>query len=288
MSFQEFLLANGEGMLCEYLSNLSPTERLSDLIAQKLENHLKAYYITGGMPEAVATWIETKDIEKLEAVQQKIIDSYELDFAKHAPSKDFPKLTAIWHSIPGQLAKENSKFIFSQVKKGLRAKDLEDALEWLISAGMVIKVVKIEKPFFPLSAYADQTYFKLYMADIGLLRKMSRLPAAAILEKSTVYREFKGALTENYALCELVNLYTDAPFYWKSGNTAEVDFIIQNDMDIVPIEVKSERNERARSLSEYRKRYKPQVSVVTSMKDAGGNHIPLYMLWQLKKYIDRG
>lgn len=285
MSFHEFLLANEEDMLCEYLSSLSPTERLSNLMTQKLENYLKTYYITGGMPEAVATWIETKDIERLEAVQQKIIDSYELDFAKHAPSKDFPKLTAIWHSIPGQLAKENSKFIFSQVKKGLRAKDLEDALEWLISAGMVIKVMKIEKPFFPLSAYADQKYFKLYMADIGLLRKMSRLPAAAILEKSAVYREFKGALTENYALCELVNLYADPPFYWKSGNTAEVDFIIQNNMDIVPIEVKSERNERARSLSEYRKRYNPTVSVVTSMKDAGDNHVPLYMLWQLKRIM---
>lgn len=148
MSFHEFLLANEEDMLCEYLSSLSPTERLSDLMTQKLENYLETYYITGGMPEAVATWIQTKDIERLEAVQQKIIDSYELDFAKHAPSKDFPKLTAIWHSIPGQLVKENSKFIFSQVKKGLRAKDLEDALDWLISAGMVIKVMKIEKPDF--------------------------------------------------------------------------------------------------------------------------------------------
>lgn len=287
MSFHEFLLANEEDMLCEYLSNIHPAEKISDLMANKLEGYLKTYYITGGMPEAVATWIATKDIEKLEAVQQRIIDSYELDFAKHAPSSDFPKLTAIWNSIPGQLAKENSKFIFSHVKKGLRAKDLEDALEWLTSAGIVIKVIKIEKPFLPMSSYADQTYFKLYMADIGLLRKMSRLPAAAILEKSEVFREFKGALSENYVLCELINLYSDAPFYWKSRNIAEVDFIIQNDMNIVPIEVKSEHSERARSLIEYRKLYDPAVWVITSMKNAGGNHVPLYMLWQLKRYITR-
>jgi hypothetical protein len=129
------------------------------------------------MPEAVETWIKNKDIDKLEEIQQKIIDSYELDFAKHAPSKDFPKLSAIWRSIPEQLAKENSKFIFGQVKKGLRAKDLEDSLEWLISAGLVYKVSKIEKPFMPLSAYADETFFKLYMADIGLMRKMAKLPS---------------------------------------------------------------------------------------------------------------
>ncbi|GHS87532.1 ATPase [Synergistales bacterium] len=285
MSFYEFLLANGEEMLCEYLENLPLSDKISDLFMNKLEGYLRTYYIVGGMPEAVATWVVTKDVEKLEAIQQKILDSYELDFAKHAPIKDFPKLTAIWRSIPEQLAKENSKFIFSQVKKGLRAKDLEDALEWLLSAGLARKVAKIEKPFMPLSAYADQSFFKLYMADVGLLRKMSRLPATALLGKSEVYKEFKGALTENYVLCELVNLYGVSPFYWKSINTAEVDFIIQNEMDIVPIEVKSERNERARSLTEYRRKYEPRVSVITSMAYLGGRHVPLYMLWNLKNMI---
>ncbi|MCL2774837.1 MAG: ATP-binding protein [Oscillospiraceae bacterium] len=284
MCFQEFLIANGENMLCEYLENAGEA---SDLFANRLENYLKTYYITGGMPEAVETWLKTKDIEKLEIVQQKILDSYELDFAKHAPSKDFPKLSAIWRSIPEQLAKENSKFIFSQVKKGLRSKDLEDALEWLISAGLAFKVVKIEKPYMPLSAYADQTFFKLYMADVGLLRRMSKLPASAILEKNSAFKEFKGALTENYVLCELVNLYDCAPFYWKSDNIAEVDFIIQNNTDIVPMEVKSERNERARSLTEYKNKYNPKISVITSMKKADGNHIPLYMLWLMKNMISK-
>ena len=138
----------------------------------------------------------------------------------------------------------------------------------------------------PLSAYRDQTYFKLYMTDIGLLRRMARLPAAAILDNSSLYREFKGALTENYVLCELVNQYDDSPYYWKSGNRAEVDFIVQNHMDIVPIEVKSGRSERARSLSEYRKKYAPPKWLVTSMKNAGGSHIPLYMLWQIKKILN--
>ena len=288
MSFYEFLLANEEDLLAEYLERLDEKEKVSELFADKLEIYLKTYYITGGMPEAVAVWLETKDIAKLEEVQARIINSYELDFAKHAPAKDFPKLTAIWRSIPEQLAKENSKFIFGQVKKGLRAKDLEDALEWLLSAGLVHKVLKIEKPFMPLSSYADQTFFKLYLADIGLLRKMSKLPAIAILEKSDTYKEFKGALTENYVLNELINISGEAPFYWKSDNTAEVDFIIQNGMDIIPVEVKSERNDKAKSLSQYRKKYNPRVSVITSMKNVSGEevrNIPLYIMWIMEKYI---
>ena len=288
MCFQEFLLANGEDMLCDYLKNILAKDTISDLFSEKLENYLRIYYITGGMPEAVDVWLETKDVAKLDIVHQKILDSYELDFAKHAPKNDFPKLSAIWRSIPEQLAKENSKFIFSHVKKGLRAKDLEDALEWLISAGLIFKVAKIEKPFMPLSAYSDQTFFKLYMSDIGLLWRTSRLPAEAILEKSDIFKEFKGALTENYVLCELVNLYSDAPFYWKSGNTAEVDFIIQNGVDIIPVEVKSERSERARSLAEYNKKYNPRISIITSMNPmikAERRRVPLYMLWLLKHFL---
>ncbi len=288
MNFYEFLLANGEDLLCDYLNKLTTGEKVSALFAEKLEQLLRTYYITGGMPEAVDIWLKTRDIGKLEEVQQRILDSYELDFAKHAPSKDFPKLSAIWRSIPEQLAKENSKFIFSQVKKGLRAKDLEDALEWLLSAGLAFKVMKIEKPFLPLSAYADATFFKLYMSDVGLLRKMSKLPAEALLAKSELYTEFKGALAENYVLTELVNLQGDTPYYWKSGNIAEVDFVVQQDMDIIPIEVKSERNERARSLSEYRKKYNPRVAVITSMSNVSGGevrNVPLYMLWRLVAYV---
>ena len=288
MCFYEFLLANGEEMLCDYLQKLSPKDKISDLFADKLESYLRTYYITGGMPEVVDKWIKTRDISTVEETQQRILDSYELDFAKHAPLTDYPKLSLIWRSIPEQLARENSKFIFSHVKQGLRAKDLEDALEWLISAGHAHKVIKIEKPFMPLSAYSDQTYFKLYMADIGLLRKMSRLPAQALLERSETFKEFKGAITENYVLSELVSLQGEIPFYWKSNNTAEVDFVAQIGMDIVPIEVKSEHNDRAKSLAEYRKKYAPRVSVKASMNNVSGDavrNVPLYMLWKLYEYV---
>jgi predicted AAA+ superfamily ATPase len=280
MNFYEFLLANGEGMMCRRLEGLPGAEPVPAAFAEKLEGYLKNYYICGGMPEAADSWIREKNIERLEAVLQRILDSYELDFAKHAPASEYPKLSAIWRSIPAQLARENGKFIFSHVKKGSRAKDLEDALEWLLSAGMAYKVAKIEKPFLPMSAYADFSHFKLYMADVGLLRRMSKLPAAAFLESSDIFKEFKGAVTENFALCELVNKNGDVPFYWKSGNAAEVDFVVQSGMDIVPVEVKSADNVRARSLAEYAKKYSPKRIAVASLKNAGGNHVPLYMLWR--------
>ena len=288
MSFYEFLMANGEDMLCEHLRGMAPDEQVSSLFTGKLENYLRTYYITGGMPEVVDTWLRTKDVGQTEAVQQQILNNYQIDFAKHAPSKDYPKLSAIWRSIPQQLSKENTKFIFSQVKKGWRAKDLEDALEWLISAGLVYKVTRIEKPAAPLSAYADQTFFKLYLCDVGLLRKMANLPAGYILKKCDGFKEFKGAITENYALCEMVNLYDADWFYWKSDNTAEVDFVIQNDVNIIPIEVKSERNNKAKSLAEYRKKYNPKISVKVSMSNVSGSdvrQIPLYLVWQMKKYL---
>jgi predicted AAA+ superfamily ATPase len=285
LNFYEFLLASNEEMLCDYLENLGAGEKVSGTFVTKLEQYLKSYFICGGMPEAAASWIEHKDIEKLETIQQRILDSYELDFAKHAPGRDFPKLQAIWRAVPGQLAKENAKFIFSQVKTGSRARDLEDALEWLIGAGMIYKVAKIEKPFLPLSAYADQSFFKIYLADIGLLRKMSSLPAQAVFEQGDNFLEFKGALTENYVLCELIQARNEVPFFWRSGNSAEVDFIIQSNADIVPVEVKSGKNERSKSLAEYIKRYAPRRAVKTSLNNFDKITVPLYMLWKIGKIL---
>ena len=289
MSFTEFLRACGPESLADYLENFKKGDTLPALIADRLSTFLKQYYITGGMPEVVDAWSKTHSIEEVERVQQAIINSYELDFAKHAPAKDFPKLTAIWRSIPEQLAKENTKFIFSHVKKGWRSKDLEDALEWLIAAGLVHKVCKIEKPFMPLSSYADDTAFKLYMSDIGILRKLSKLPYEVILDATPNYREFKGSLTENFVLCELVKSVDESLYYWTSGNTAEVDFILQSGVEIVPIEVKSERNVKARSLAEYRKKYSPKYSVITSMKsETNGEevlNIPLYLISALSRFV---
>ncbi|MFI3326763.1 MAG: AAA family ATPase [Clostridia bacterium] len=289
MDFTEFVKANNEDMLADYILSFSKGDKVPEVAHTKLSRLLKEYYVTGGMPEVVSTWAETHDFEKMEIVQQRIIDSYELDFAKHAPIKDFPKLTAIWKSIPEQLAKENKKFVFGHVKKGLRAKDLEDALQWLVNAGLVYQVCQIEKPFIPMSAYENSTAFKLYMSDIGLLRKLSKLPYKAILDSSSIYVQFKGAMTENYVLCELIKSVDDKPYYWTSNNKAEVDFIVQCEDEIVPIEVKSETNVKARSLAEYRKKYEPNYSVITSMKsETNGSeilNIPLYLISKLKQII---
>ena len=289
MSFYEFLSATGEEALAEYLIHFQWGASVSELIGGKLRTALKQYFVTGGMPEAVSTWCKTQSIEKVEAVQQGILSSYELDFAKHAPPSEFPKLSAIWASVPQQLSKPNSKFIFSHVKKGWRSKDLEDALQWLVRAGLVYKVCKVEKPFMPLSSYADATSFKLYLCDVGLLRRLARLPAQIVLESSEIYTEFKGAMTENYVLGELVKHIDETAYYWNSGNSAEVDFIVQCGIHIIPIEVKSESNVKARSLAEYRKKYEPPVSVKTSMKDdVSGNevrYIPLYMIGTMGELI---
>ncbi|MBO4452876.1 MAG: ATP-binding protein [Clostridia bacterium] len=289
VSFYEFLAATESEELAEHLSRFDFVKPLSEALATKLSTALRIYYIVGGMPEAVETWRTSIDADKVEKVQQQILSGYELDFVKHASANEFPKLSAIWRSIPQQLAKPNNKFIFSQVKKGWRAKDLEDALEWLSGAGLVYKVCKIEKPFFPLSAYADASAFKLYLSDVGLLRKLANVPPSIVLDSSGTYTEFKGAMTENFVLGELVKAVCTDQYYWNSGNQAEVDFVIQNGGEIVPIEVKSEKNVKARSLAEYRKKYEPRHSAVVSMKKDIGRgavlSVPLYMTASLEKMI---
>lgn len=289
MSFSEFVRAGGEDMIADMLDDYSG-KKIPDAVGDKLANLLRQYYIVGGMPEAVKAWIETRDIEKVEDIQQNILDGYGFDFAKHAPIKEFPKLTAIWESIPVQLARENNKFVFGHVKKGWRAKDLEDALEWLKDAGLAYKVCLVEKPFIPLSAYAKPASFKLYMCDVGLLRKMAGVPSNIILDGSSVYTEFKGAMTENYVLCELIKAGISRAYYWDSGNTAEVDFVIQSGEYIVPIEVKSEKNVKSKSLAEYRKKYEPEYAVKTSMKNETGSkevlNIPLYLVSEIRKYTE--
>ncbi|HPE95278.1 MAG TPA: ATP-binding protein [Bacillota bacterium] len=289
MSFSEFLRACGSNTLADFVEGFNKEKELPAIISEKLETFLRQYYVTGGMPEVVASWSTVHDISEVEEIQRAILDSYQLDFVKHAPVKDFPKLSAIWQSIPEQLSKENTKFIFGQVKKGWRAKDLEDALQWLTGAGLVYKVCHIEKPNIPLSAYADSSAFKLYLADVGLLRKLSKLPYEVILDTTPNYREFKGSMTENFVLCELVKNVDETAYYWTSGNLAEVDFVIQCGAEIVPIEVKSERNVKARSLAEYRKKYEPRYSIKTSMKsDVNGNeilNIPLYLVGRMKAFM---
>ncbi len=290
MSFLEFLLANGEDMLVQYLANeiLRP-EPLAEMFTGKLQDYLKTYYITGGMPEAVSVWLETKDISELDAVQQNMLNLYELDFAKHAPTPDIPKLSMIWNSIPNQLAKENGKFIYGLLREGAGARAFENAMTWLQNAGMVYKVYKIEKPSIPLKAYVNNLHFKLYSPDVGLLRRMAGLSAKSIVEEDALYQEFKGVMAENFCLQELVAVLEETPFYWASGNLAEIDFVVQFTDKIVPIEVKAATNVKAKSLGVYRIKFNPPVSVKTSMRNLGYVDgvlsCPLYLLWKLVEFI---
>lgn len=290
MNFYEFLLANNEEMLIDYLTQ--NIEKVPSTFENKLISYLNNYFIVGGMPEVVRKWIETKDIEQIEKVQDTILNSYELDFAKHAPLSDTPKLSLIWDYIPRELSKENSKFVYGHVKKGARAKDLEDALQWLISAGLCHKVNRIEKPNIPISAYIDIQKFKIYLSDVGLLRRKAKVDASIIISNNIEnYKEFKGALAENFVLMELLSLKGNELYYWTSGNTAEVDFVWQLKDKIIPVEVKSGVNLGARSLVIYREKYSPEISIKTSMQNVeiqeGLINIPLYLLWNLEKYINR-
>jgi predicted AAA+ superfamily ATPase len=287
LNFYEFVLAQNEklaGILKEFPHN-GQIGRFRTLLEEKYRD----FQIVGGMPEVVQSWIDTKSIENVEKIQTQIIKSYENDFAKYAPISYFPKLSAIWNAVPGQLAKENRKFIFSQVKKSWRAKDLEDALEWLIRAGLVYKIENIEKPYFPLAAYANHTYFKLYMCDTGLLRRVANLPPAVLLDKSDNYKEFKGAMAENYVCCELKRLYEENIYYWtaEGPGKAEVDFIVQDNAYIVPIEVKAGTASHARSLGQYCKKFTPQRSVLTSLDHDKENILPLYALGNLPEWLNK-
>jgi len=292
MSFYEFLYAQNE-MLAEELKISSFTAGVWKSFRNELLEQYRDYSIIGGMPEAVQKWITTGSIEDVDNKHDEILLGYQRDFAKYADAGAYPKISAVWRSIPSQLGKENRKFIFSQVKKGWRAKDLEDALIWLLDAGLVYKVECIEKPNYPVSSYANHTFFKLYMVDVGLLRRHADLPPSVVFDNSPIFKEFKGAMAENFVACELKMMYGKTKgkdlYYWtaEGSGKAEVDFIVQDDKYIVPVEVKSGTAKRARSLAEYRKRYSPEKSVLTSLDDMSGNNLPLYAFWKFKEWLAR-
>jgi len=286
MNFFEFMLAQN-AMLAEWMKEEPFADNGWRPFRMLLEEMYHDFMIVGGMPEVVQSWIDTKSIENVDKIQNQIVRSYENDFAKHAPISYFPKLSAIWNAIPSQLAKENRKFIFSQVKKSWRAKDLEDALEWLVRSGLVYKVVNIERPNIPISAYANHTYFKLYMCDVGILRRVANLPPSVVVDKSSNYKEFKGAMAENFVCCELKGLYGTDMYYWtaEGSGRAEVDFVVQDGARVFPVEVKAGSASHARSLSQYCKKYSPDKSVLTSMDHDKDNVLPLYAFWKLKDWL---
>jgi predicted AAA+ superfamily ATPase len=288
LSFREFLEANQEQEMIAYIerSGFTPVPLL---FTNKLLDYLKIYFVTGGMPAVVNTWLEERDFSRVDEKLSAILETYQQDFSKHVPSSVVPRIRYIWNSIPSQLAKENRKFMYGLVKSGARAREYEDALLWLSDCGLVRKVGRVTKGSHPLRAYEDLRAFKLYHLDIGLLRVMSDLSPKIITESVRVFEEFKGALTEQYILQELSAINITSPYYWTSDASAEVDFIFPFEEEIIPLEVKGEVNLRARSLKVYRDKYHPSYAVRTSLsslhRDDGLINIPLYTFFNLKNYL---
>lgn len=258
LSFKEFLRAS-DIHTYEYIEQLTAIEKLPEIILNKLKLEYRRYLVCGGMPDAACAMLENQGMENVDAILQDILDLYELDFAKYAEPREIPRIHAIWHSLPSQLAKENRKFFYKVVKPGARAKDYEDALLWLEDAGMIYRINNITRPLFPLSAYEDLSAFKLYACDCGLLRRLAKLPSSIIVSPTANYTEFKGAMAENTILQSLMPiLRREVPFYWSPDSRAEIEFVIQWNDEIIPIEVKAENCVSGRSLSVYKEKYAPK------------------------------
>lgn len=258
LSFKEFLRTS-DIHTYEYIEQLTAIEKLPEIILNKLKLEYRRYLVCGGMPDAACAMLENQGMENVDAILQDILDLYELDFAKYAEPREIPRIHAIWHSLPSQLAKENRKFVYKVVKPGARAKDYEDALLWLEDAGMIYRINNITRPLFPLSAYEDLSAFKLYACDCGLLRRLAKLPSSIIVSPTANYTEFKGAMAENAILQSLMPiLRREVPFYWSPDSRAEIEFVIQWNDEIIPIEVKAENCVSGRSLSVYKEKYAPK------------------------------
>ena len=292
MTFSEFLVANGDENLAKYMESVDTIEPIPDAFFHPLYEKLKMYYVTGGMPEPVLMWTQNRDTGAMQHSLSGIIDAYERDFAKHPDTKEFPKISMVWKSIPSQLARENKKFIYKVVKPGARAREYEDALQWLVDASLVHKVYRSSAPGLPIAAYDDLSAFKIYLVDVGLLRRLSQLAPTVFGEGNRLFTEFKGALTENYVLQTLIPQFEVAPRYWTQTNPPyEVDFLIQRENDIFPIEVKSEANTTSRSLKKFKELFPDKVKLrirfsLDNLKlDGDMLNIPLFMADQTDRLI---
>lgn len=264
MSFTEFLMAMGERRLTDLLRQKDWVN--IGLFSSKYIELLKQYYYVGGMPEVVQSFSEVKDWDEVRDIQNEILSSYERDFSKHAPRDVVPRIRQLWDSVPAQLGKENKKFVYGVVKEGARAREYEIALQWLLDAGLIYKVSNVTAPRLPLKSYEDKSAFKVYTLDIGLLGAMSDLDSEIIIRGNDIFTEFKGALTEQYVLQQL--MLTKKPFYWAKYNSKqEVDFLIQQSGGVIPIEVKAEANLRAKSLRQFVLDNKPENAYRVSMAD---------------------
>jgi len=281
LSFNEFLEALGQKELLSLL--LSKNWALIKTFKQKLIQLLRQYYYVGGMPEAVSALCHNNDFNEVRNIQNNILQAYEQDFSKHAPIEIVPKIRMVWNSIPAQLAKENRKFMYGGIKKGARAKEYETAIAWLIDCGLVHKVNRVSKPSIPLNAYTDFSAFKLFLVDIGLITAMGNIDAKTLLKGNAIFEEFKGSITEQFVLQQLVTIKELALYYWSAiQSTAEIDFLIQYNNRIIPIEVKATENLQAKSLKIFCQKYKPQQAIRTSMSDYRKEdwltNVPLYAI----------
>ena len=278
MTFSEFLVANGKASLLEAVEagDWANVERLSG----EYERTLKDYFIVGGMPEAVADWVETGSLVEARQTQKRILSDYDDDFKKHAPIDLLPKIRLVWNSIPSQLAKESEKFCYAGIRHGARARDYEVALEWLEDAGMIHRLRRVCPPGLPLSHYMNSGAFKVFLLDVGLLGAMSALDPAIVLERNELFSHFKGALTEQYVLGELTASEIAAGYWTPDAGISEVDFVVQGERGVYPVEVKAATNTKAKSLGVYLGAYHPPFAVKTSLKNFSTSRtvrsLPLY------------
>ena len=281
MTFSEFLIADGAENLVLAMRQIKEIQKIPKLFEDQLIEKLKVYYIIGGMPEAVSSWVNDKDIEKVNKIQKNILDSYENDFSKHTDASEANKISLIWNGIPSQLAKENKKFIYQVIKEGARAREYEGSLNWLNDANLISKCYLVRKCAFPLKAYNDLSAFKIYMNDVGLLRRMSNLDSKIILEGNKLFEEFKGSFTENYVANMLTYVLGEAPNYYTFDRN-KIDFVIQKNNKIIPIEVKSDKSTNHNSLTKYNMKNDNEISFRFSLnnlsKDGKIINVPLYFI----------
>lgn len=291
MDFFEFARALGEERFIELIEKKD--FQMISIFKNKFEKLVKMYCYIGGMPEVVQDFINNRDYKRVREIQKTILASYENDFSKHVPANTVEKIRMLWQTIPSQLAKENKKFIYSAIKTGARAKEYELALLWLKDAGLVYQVNRIKKPDLPLIAYQDFEAFKLFVLDVGLLSALTNLDVKTILEKTQIFEEFKGAIAEQYVYQQLKSAEVDMPIYYWSNDSSrsEVDFVVQLDGYVIPVEVKAEKNLKAKSLKNFIQDYKSEKSVRTSLADYKLNDnnlydIPLYAIGNIAAIVE--
>lgn len=290
LSFSEFLMAIGKEQHATLINSSNPDAELIKSFSADFTEFLRYYFFIGGMPEVVSTWIETKDFNEVRRVQKELLRTYENDVSKHTSDEMANKIKQVWDSVPSQLARENKKFLYSVVKESARAREYENAINWLSNAGLLTKVFRVNKPGIPLKAYEDLDAFKIFILDTGLLCSMTNLSAKVLLEDNKLFTEFKGSLTEQFVCQQLISEFGITPYYWSSKDaTAEVDFLFQNDDEIIPVEVKARINLQAKSLKLYRESYTPETALRFSLSDYV-NHgvlkdVPLYALPMIRMFL---